>query len=111
MKTRLTSLLGIRYPILLSGMSFISTPELVAAVSNAGGLGILATGPLDAGQTRTAIGTIRRLTDKPFGGNVTLAFPGAEENAKVLIEERVPVSEVPSVSTYNSVGFALVYPK
>lgn len=49
MKTRLTALLGIRYPILLSGMSFISTPELVAAVSNAGGLGILATGPLDAG--------------------------------------------------------------
>lgn len=91
MKTRLTSLLGIRYPILLSGMSFISTPELVAAVSNAGGLGILATGPLDAGQTRTTIGTIRRLTDKPFGGNVTLAFPGAEENARILIEERVPV--------------------
>ena len=47
MKTRITEMLGIQYPILLSGMSWISVPEMVAAVSNAGGLGILATGPLD----------------------------------------------------------------
>ena len=46
MKTRITELFGIRYPIVLSGMSWISVPSMVAAVSNAGGLGILATGPL-----------------------------------------------------------------
>ncbi len=91
MKTRITELFGIRYPIILSGMSWISVPKMVAAVSNAGGLGILATGPLNAEQTRKAIKEIRRLTDKPFGANATLLFPGASENAKVLLEEKVPV--------------------
>jgi len=60
LKTRITELFGIRYPILLSGMSWISVPEMVAAVSNAGGIGILATGPLDPEQTREAIREIRR---------------------------------------------------
>jgi enoyl-[acyl-carrier protein] reductase II len=91
MKTRITELFGIKYPILLSGMSWISVPRMVAAVSNAGGLGILATGPTSAETTREAIREIRRLTDKPFGANATLFFPGAVENAKVLLEEKVPV--------------------
>jgi enoyl-[acyl-carrier protein] reductase II len=90
-KTRITELFGIEHPIILSGMSWISVPAMVAAVSNAGGLGILATGPLDAEKTRQAIREIRRLTDKPFGANATLLFPGAAENAKVLLEEKVPV--------------------
>ena len=80
MKTRITELFGIKYPILLSGMSWISVPKMVAAVSNAGGLGILATGPLNVEQTREAIKEIRKLTDKPFGANATLLFPGANEN-------------------------------
>ena len=91
MKTRITEMFGIRYPILLSGMSWISTPKMVAAVSNAGGLGILATGPLSSTQTREAIKDIRKLTDRPFGANATLMFPGAAENAKVLLQEKVPV--------------------
>ena len=91
MKTRITELFGIKYPILLSGMSWISVPRMVAAVSNAGGLGILATGPMDPSQTRKAIQEIRKLTDKPFGCNATLLMPGAAENAKVLLEEQVPV--------------------
>lgn len=91
MKTRITELFGIKYPIILSGMSWISVPKMVAAVSNAGGLGILATGALDAAQTRKAIKEIRTLTDKPFGANATLYFPGANENAKVLLDEQVPV--------------------
>ena len=91
MKTRITELFGIEHPIVLSGMSWISVPKMVAAVSNAGGLGILATGPLDAERTRQAIREIRSLTDKPFGANATLLFPGAAENAKVLLEEKVPV--------------------
>jgi enoyl-[acyl-carrier protein] reductase II len=84
-KTRITDLFGIKYPLVLSGMSWISVPKMVAAVSNAGGLGILATGPLDQEQTRKSIQEIRKLTDKPFGANATLLFPGAAENAKVLL--------------------------
>ena len=91
MKTRITELFQIRYPILLSGMSWISVPKMVAAVSNAGGLGILATGPLNAEETRKAIHEIRGLTDKPFGANLALLFPGAKENAVVLLEEQIPV--------------------
>jgi enoyl-[acyl-carrier protein] reductase II len=91
MKTRITELFGIQHPIVLSGMSWISVPKMVAAVSNAGGLGILATGPFDAEQTRAAIREIKSLTDKPFGTNATLLFPGAAENAKVALDEKVPV--------------------
>lgn len=91
MQTRLTTLLGIQYPVVLPGMSWISTPELVAAVSNAGGLGILALGPLSPDQTRDAILQIRRLTDKPFGVGCTLLMPGANENAEVALELQVPV--------------------
>jgi enoyl-[acyl-carrier protein] reductase II len=91
MKTRITELFEIKYPILLSGMSWISVPELVAAIANAGGLGILATGVVNAQQTREYVRKTRDLTDKPFAANVTLYFPGAERNAEILIEEKVPV--------------------
>ena len=91
MKTKITELFGIDHPIILSGMSWISTPELVAAVSNAGGLGILATGVTSAEETLEYIKRTRELTDKPFAGNVTLYFPGADRNAQILIEHRVPV--------------------
>jgi enoyl-[acyl-carrier protein] reductase II len=93
-RTRITSLLQCKYPIILPGMSWISTPELVAAVSNAGGVGILATGPLNADQTRASIRMIRQRTDRPFGIGATLLMPGAEENAKVALEEQVPLINV-----------------
>lgn len=91
MKTRVTELFGIKYPILLSGMSWISIPRMVAAVSNAGGLGMLATGPMNTEMTRAAVREIRSLTDKPFAANATLFFPGAKENAQVLLDEKVPI--------------------
>ena len=91
LQTRLTQILSIKYPIILPGMSWISTPQLVAAVSNSGGLGILATGPLSAEQTRHSIREIRKLTDKPFGIGCTLLMPGAKENAEVALQEQVPV--------------------
>ncbi|MBW2457630.1 MAG: nitronate monooxygenase [Deltaproteobacteria bacterium] len=91
MKTRLTELFDIEYPIVLSGMSWISTPELVAAVADAGGLGILATGVCHPKQSREYIQRTRELTDKPFAANVTLYFPESKSNAKVLIDEQVPV--------------------
>jgi len=91
MKTAVTELLNIQYPIILSGMTGVSTPELVGAVCNAGGLGILATGGLNNDQTRQAIVRIREITDKPFGANVPLMLPGAEKKADILIDEKVPV--------------------
>lgn len=91
MQTRVTQLLNIQYPIILPGMSWISTPELVAAVSNAGGLGILALGPLSPEETRASILRVRELTDKPFGVGCTLLMPGAKENAEVALELHVPV--------------------
>ncbi|MEC8524888.1 MAG: nitronate monooxygenase [Pseudomonadota bacterium] len=91
MKTRITELFGIEAPLVLPGMSWISTPQLVAAVSNAGGLGILASGPLTPEETRASIREIRELTDKPFGVGVTLLMPGAKENAMIALEEKVPV--------------------
>ncbi len=75
-------------------MSWISTPQLVAAVSNAGGLGILASGPLSPEATRKSINEIRALTDKPFGIGCTLLMPGARENAEVALEMEVPVINI-----------------
>jgi enoyl-[acyl-carrier protein] reductase II len=91
MKTRITEIFNIKYPIVLSGMSWISTPELVAAVANAGGLGILATGVMNPEQTKEALDKTRELTDKPFGANVPLYVPGARENAEFLLEHKVPI--------------------
>jgi len=88
-------MLNCKYPILLPGMSWISTPELVAAVSNAGGVGILATGPLNAQETKDAIHKIKQLAPgKTFGIGATLLMPGAEENAKVALDEGVPLINV-----------------
>ncbi|MFH2065938.1 MAG: nitronate monooxygenase [Pseudomonadota bacterium] len=91
MKTRITELFGIQYPIILSGMTGVSTPELVASVSNAGGLGILATGNLNTDEIRKAVKTVKQLTNKPFGANIPLLIPGAGKKAEVLIQEQVPV--------------------
>lgn len=91
MKTKITELLNIQHPIVMTGMSWISVPELVAAVSEAGGLGILATGPLKPEETRECIRKIRSLTSKPFGAGATLLMPGARENAQVMLEEQIPV--------------------
>lgn len=93
--TRITQLFGCQVPIVLPGMSWISTPELVAAVSNAGGVGILATGPLNAEETRSSIRRIRELAPgKPFGIGATLLMPGAKENAQVALEEEVSIVNV-----------------
>jgi enoyl-[acyl-carrier protein] reductase II len=91
MKTRITELLGIKHPIILAGMSWISEPKLVAAVSNAGGLGILAIAPLSPEEARKQIRETRSLTDKPFGINETLYLPNSKEIMQVALEEKVPV--------------------
>jgi len=91
MRTRMTKMLGIKFPIMMAGMSFVAEPNLVAAVCNAGGLGLLATGPYTPHRTREAIREVRHLTDKPFGCNVTLLLPNSRENVEVCLEEKVPV--------------------
>lgn len=91
MKTAVTEMFGCKYPVWLSGMTGISTPELVAAVNNAGGLGILATADLTFDQTREAVRKIRKLTGGPFGANVPLFIPGCAEKAGILLEEKVDV--------------------
>ncbi len=91
MKTRITELFGIKHPVMLAGMSGISIPKLVAAVCNAGGLGILAIAPYTPDEARKAIRETKSLTNKPFGINQILVSPRAKANIDVAIEEKVPV--------------------
>lgn len=90
-KTRMTEMFGIKHPIMLAGMNWITEPKLVSAVCNAGGLGILAIARCNAKETRENIRQIKDMTDKPFGINQILIGPGAKENIAVAIEEKVPV--------------------
>ncbi|MBB4155095.1 enoyl-[acyl-carrier protein] reductase II [Sphingomonas jinjuensis] len=91
MKTAFTDLFGVQYPILNAGMGRIALPKMVAAVSNAGGLGMLGAGSNPPELTRQLVREIRALTDRPFGANTPLALPNGKENAKVLLDEQVPV--------------------
>lgn len=91
METQITQLLGIQYPIFQGGMAWIAESTLAAAVSNAGGLGIIAGGSAPIDYLREQIRRCKELTDKPFGVNIMLMSPNAEELAKLVIEEKVPV--------------------
>ncbi|MDH4562835.1 nitronate monooxygenase [Pseudomonas sp. BN411] len=90
--TRLTRLLGISYPIVQAGMSWASScAALPAAVSNAGGLGVIAAGPMRLPDLTETIREVKALTDKPFAVNMPLYRKGAEEVLDLLVAERVPV--------------------
>ncbi len=91
MKNRLCELLGIEYPIIQGGMAWVATAELAAAVSNGGGLGLIAAGGAPADIVRAEIRKCRELTDKPFGVNVMLMSPFSEEVMQVVIEEKPAV--------------------
>ena len=75
MKTRLCELLGIEYPIIQGGMAWVATAELAAAVSNGGGIGLIAAGNAPADVVRAQIQKAKSLTDKPFGVNVMMMSP------------------------------------
>ena len=92
MKTRITELLGIKHPIIQGAMSWVSFPPLVAAVSNAGGLGILGAAFMSPAELKENIRKIKSLTDKPFGVNFMANNPLIEELLDVIIEEKVPVA-------------------
>ncbi len=91
MKTRICDLLKIEYPIVQGGMAWVAEHHLAAAVSNAGGLGIIAAGNAPAEFVREEIRKAKALTDKPFGVNIMLLSPHAPEVAKVVVEEKVSV--------------------
>ncbi|MDF2876720.1 MAG: Nitronate monooxygenase, partial [Sporomusa sp.] len=88
MDTKLTHLLSITYPIFQGGMAWISDAKLAAAVSAAGGAGIIAAGGHDANYVRDQIRLAKQLTDKPFGVNVQLMAADKDEIIKVVCEER-----------------------
>ena len=91
MKTKVTELLGTQYPIIQGGMAWVAEYHLAAAVSNAGGLGIIGAASAPAEVVREQIQKVKELTDKPFGVNVMLMNPNADEVAKVIVEEGVKV--------------------
>ena len=91
MKTEVTELLGIEYPIIQGGMAWVAEYHLAAGVSNAGGLGLIGAASAPADWVREQIKEAKKLTDKPFGVNIMLMSPYADEVAKVVAEEGVKV--------------------
>ena len=91
MKTRVNELLGIKYPIIQGGMAWVAEHNLAAAVSNAGGLGIIGAGGAPAEFVREQIRKAKEATEQPFGVNVMLMNPEADEIAKVIVDEGVRV--------------------
>lgn len=91
MKTRITELLGIEHPIIQGGMAWVAESHLAAAVSAAGGLGLIGGANAPAEVIRNYIREVKAVTDKPFGVNVMLMSPYADEVAKVVVEEGVKV--------------------
>ena len=91
MKTEITELLGNTYPVIQGGMACVAEASLAAAVSNAGGLGLIAAAAAPAQWVREQIRKARELTNKPFGVNIMLMSPEADEVAKVIVEEGVSV--------------------
>lgn len=89
MKNRVCELLGIKYPIFQGAMAWVSDGKLAAAVSNAGGLGIIAGGNADGEIVRAEIKIAKSLTDKPFGVNIMLLSPFKDDVIKVVLEEKV----------------------
>lgn len=91
MKTRITELLGIEEPVIQGGMAWVAEYHLAAAVSEAGGLGIIGAASAPPEVVREQIRKVKERTSKPFGVNVMLMNPNAPEVAKVVVEEQVPV--------------------
>ena len=90
-KSAICELLGIKYPVFQGGMAWIADGKLAAAVSNGGGLGIIAAGNAPASYVRQQIQIARSLTEKPIGVNIMLMSPFADEVASVVVEEKVEV--------------------
>lgn len=114
MKTKLTELLGIKYPVIQGGMAWTSDAVLAAAVSNAGGAGIIGSGGRTTEWTRDEIRKAKGLTDKPFGVNVMLMAPNVAEIADMLCEEKVAFvtlgagNPVPFIAKFQNAGIKVI---
>lgn len=91
MKTRISELLGTEYPVIQGGMAWVAEYHLAAAVSNAGGLGLIGAASAPADVVREQIRETKKMTDNPFGVNVMLLNPNAPEVAQVIIDEGVKI--------------------
>lgn len=89
--TRVTKLLGIEHPIIQGGMAWTATAELSAAVSNAGGIGVIGAGHMPTDLLREQIRLAKTLTDRPFGVNLMLLTPHIDDIVQMVIDERVPM--------------------
>ena len=113
-KSKICDLLNIRYPIFQGGMAWVADADLAAAVSEAGGLGIIAGMNMNGEQLRVEIRKLREKTDKPFGVNVMLMSPYTPEVAEVIIEERVPVvttgagNPLPYIKKWTDAGVKVI---
>ena len=114
MKTKLTELLGIKYPVIQGGMAWTSDANLAAAVSNAGGAGIIGSGGRTVEWTRDEGRKAKSLTDKPFGVNVMLMAPNITEIIEMLCEEKVAFvtlgagNPVPHIATFHAAGIKVI---
>ncbi len=90
-RSSICDMLGIKYPLFQGGMAWVSNSKLAAAVSEAGGLGVITAINSDAEAVRNEIRTLKSITDKPFALNIMLMAPNSDEIAKLAIEESVPV--------------------
>ena len=114
MKTKLTELLGIKYPVIQGGMAWTSDANLAAAVSNAGGAGIIGSGGRTVEWTRDELRKAKSLTDKPLGVNVMLMAPNIAEIIEMLCEEKVAFvtlgagNPVPHIATFHAAGIKVI---
>lgn len=110
MKTKLTELLNIKYPIIQGAMAWVSEANLAAAVSNAGGAGIIATGGRDASWVKEQIDLAKSLTDKPFGVNIVLMDKDKDEKIDLVCREKVSFvtlgagNPVPYIEKFKEAG-------
>lgn len=113
-KSRLCDILGIRYPIIQGGMAWIADASLAAAVSNAGGLGLISSINAGTEAVRNEIRKCRELTDKPFGVNIMLQAPNAGEVAAMVVEEGVKIlttgagSPAPYMEMWKDAGIKVI---
>jgi len=114
LKTRLTELLNIKYPILQGAMAWVSESNLAAAVSNAGGAGIIGTGGRDISWIKEQIDLTRKLTDKPFGVNIMLQEKNIDERIDLICNEKVPFvtlgagNPVPYIEKLKKAGIKVI---
>lgn len=114
METKLTKLLGIKYPIIQGGMAWTSDAVLAAAVSNAGGAGIIGSGGRTTEWTRDEVRKAKTLTDKPFGVNVMLMAPNIADIIDMLCEEKVAFvtlgagNPVPHIEKFHNASIKVI---